>query len=244
LSDVLFLPGIIAPASVRYAPLLAHLGEVTAHVLELAVYASDTLPADYSIDTEVAAITAAADRAGLARFHLCAHSGGGACALAFAAAHPERVISLALDEPASDHSEDDHADPYWREALAVRELPEPEGTATFLRLQLAAGVEPPPRPPGPPPAWMTKRPAGARAFLGAIERYRVDPARYRAIRGPVLFTYGSLSHPRWAAMAARLEAWFDKYRVERFDGLHHLNTSHQAEPARTAALLRAHWLSS
>ena len=35
MSDVIFLPGIIAPASIRYAPLLRALGDVHAVMKEL-----------------------------------------------------------------------------------------------------------------------------------------------------------------------------------------------------------------
>ncbi len=239
MTDVIFLPGIIAPVAARYAPLLAQLGGINAVLKDLEVYADDAPPDDYSIATEVAGIGAAADAAGLERFHLYGHSGGGACALAFAAAHPERVLSLTVDEPASDFSEEDRMDPY-RDEL-TRALGGGEGPGAFLRLQLAPGVDPPPPPDGPPPPWMAKRPAGISAFAGSLYEYEVDPARYRAIAAPVLFTYGSLSHPRWTAMRDRLAASLPDFSTELFEGLHHLNTSHQAQPERTATLLEALW---
>jgi pimeloyl-ACP methyl ester carboxylesterase len=238
--DVLFLPGIIAPATVRYAALLPQLPEVNACVTDLAIYAGDAPPKDYSIDLEVANILANADRAGFSRFHLYAHSGGGACALAFAARYPERLLSLAIDEPASDLTAADHADPYWHEIAAARELPGPAATAEFIRLQLAPGVAFAP-PPGPPPPWMAKRPAAIRVISTELQRYEVDPDRFRALRAPVLYTFGSKSHPRWLAMRDRLKALLPDFRDELFEGLHHLNTSHQAEPVRTAALLREFW---
>jgi pimeloyl-ACP methyl ester carboxylesterase len=234
--NVLFLPGIIAPAALRYGALLEHLAGVNARVVDLAVYAGDVPPAGYGVETEIAHIAAN----GFDRFHLYAHSGGGACALAFAAKYPERLLSLTLDEPATDHTAEDHADPYWQEVFAARDLPEKEATIAFMRLQLAPGVELP-RPPGAPPPWMAKRPAGVRAITRAFEAYRVDPDHYRAFRAPVLYTHGSLSHPRWIPMRDRLAALFPDFRAVLFEGLHHLNTSHQAEPARTAAMLREHW---
>ena len=240
MTDVVFLPGIVSPASVRYAPLLARLPEITAHVRELAVYAGDAPPRGYSIATEVDALA----RIELPRFHLYGHSGGGACALAFAAEHPERLLSLAIDEPASDHSEADHAEQYWQDIAAARGLPDREAMAAFLRAQLATGVPLPPQPEGAPPPWMARRPAGMRAFAAALYQHRVDPARYRAVRAPVLYTYGSLSHPHWAVMGERLAAVFPDFRAVCFEGLHHLHTSHQAEPARTAELLRELWHSA
>jgi hypothetical protein len=57
----------------------------------------------------------------------------------------------------------------------------------------------------------------------------------------VLFTLGTLSHPRWAAMRDRLATRFPDFTSETFVGVHHLSTSHQAEPERTAALLQEFW---
>jgi len=238
---VILLPGIIAPATVRYGPLLEQLGDVEALPKDLEVYAHDAPPPDYSIESEVAGITATADRAGLVRFHLFGHSGGGACALAFAAEHPERVLSLALDEPATDFSDEDHADPRHDQTAAALELPWDEAVTEFLRLQLAPGVKPPPLPEGPAPPWMAKRPAGLRAFTSAILRHRVDPARYETIRVPVLFTYGSRTHPHWAGMCDRLAHRFPDFTAERYDGLSHVKPLHQADPERAATLLRGHW---
>jgi pimeloyl-ACP methyl ester carboxylesterase len=239
--DVIFLPGIVAPAARRYGPLLEQLDGVAAIAKDLEVYAGDEPPAGYAIEAEIEGISAAADRAGFARFHLYGHSGGGACALAYAAAHPKRLLSLAVDEPATDFSHEDRSDPHHDELAVAESLPGPEAVAAFLRLQLAPGVEPPARPEGPPPPWMATRPAGIRAFTQAIAGHRVDPSRYEAFSPPVLYTHGSLSHPRWTVMRDRLASRFPAFSSERFDGLHHLNTSHQAEPKRTAALLRALW---
>jgi pimeloyl-ACP methyl ester carboxylesterase len=241
MTDIVLLPGIIAPAEVRYAPLLEHLDGVNAIIKNLEVYAADQPPRDYSIATEISGIETAADRAGLGRFHICSHSGGAACALAYATAHPERVISLAVDEPATDFTDEDRADPYWDQIAAAEALEGPETVVAFLRLQVAPGVELPAPPNGPPPPWMAKRPAGIRALAGALRQHRVESSSYEAVHVPVLYTYGTLTHPRWLAMRDRLARLFADFRSEAFEGLHHLNTSHQAEPARTAALLRELW---
>jgi pimeloyl-ACP methyl ester carboxylesterase len=108
--NVMFLPGIIAPAAIRYEALIACLPDVNALPKDLEVYASDAPPPDYSIALEVAGVDRAADKAGFKGFHLYGHSGGGAVALAYAAARPERLLSLAVDEPASDFTQEAHAD--------------------------------------------------------------------------------------------------------------------------------------
>jgi pimeloyl-ACP methyl ester carboxylesterase len=239
--SVILLPGIIAPAAVRYAPLLHSLDGISAVPTDMQVYANDPPPAGYSIDTELDGIDTAADHAGFERFHLYGHSGGGAFALAYAAARPGRLLSLAVDEPAADFTTEDQTDPYWDEIAAAGALPEPDSTRAFMRLQLAPGIDPPSPPPGDPPPWMARRPAGIRAFVAEALRHHVDPSQYQAFQAPVLFTHCSLSHPRWIAMRDRLASWFPDFSSELFEGLHHLHTSHQAKPERTAALLRSFW---
>src|SRR4029079_18654995 len=67
---------------------------------DLEVYAGEEPPRDYSLDTEVGGIQRFADAAGFKQFHLVGYSGGGASSLAFTDAYPDRVLSLALLEPA------------------------------------------------------------------------------------------------------------------------------------------------
>ena len=237
--NVILLPGIIAPAVVRYAPLLASFSDVNAVTKDLEVYASDAPPRGYSIALEVAGVDRAADEAGYARFHLYGHSGGGAVALAYAAAHPGRVLSLAVDEPAYDFTDDGRAD--LAEFAPLAALPVAERMRAFMMLQVSSAVALPPPPEGPPPPWMTKRPAGIDAFLSALENHERLESQYRTMRAPVLFTWGSLTHPRWNTMHQRLEKLLPDFTARCFDGLHHLNTSHQAEPGRVARVLDDFW---
>lgn len=81
---VIFLPGILMPASVRYAPLMESLApEVRAVPKELEVYAHDTPPDDYSVGTELEGVTAFLDRYGVEGAHLYGHSAGASVALAY-----------------------------------------------------------------------------------------------------------------------------------------------------------------
>lgn len=237
----IFLPGIVMPAALRYARLLDALaGSAPALTKELEVYAEPSPPDGYSIEREVEGISRVADDAGWERFHLYGHSAGGAIALAYAAACPERLVSLALDEPATDFSSESLAT--LREGFArIEQLPPPERMRAFAQMQLAPGVEPPPRPPDPPPAWMEQRPAGIEAFDGAIHRYQLPRERLRNFARPVYYSYGSLSAPSWEAMRATFAALLPDFTAERYDGLHHFNTSHHAEPSRVASALRALW---
>ena len=49
------------------------------------------------------------------------------------------------------------------------------------------------------------------------------------------------SAERYERSAQRLSGVFPNFREEVFEGVHHLHTSHQAEPARVAALLLELW---
>ena len=222
-------------------PAEERLADVDVVVRDLAVYDDDEPPGDYSIDTELLALDRAADDAGFPRFHLYGHSGGGAVALAYAASHRDRVQSLAVDEPASDFTDEGDAVYGWPAFDEAVLLPPAESMAAFMRLQVAEDVILPEPPAGSPPPWMAKRPAAIRAFVGALRRYRVEPAEYAGFASPVYFSRGSRTHPRWEAMQTRLAGLFPDFTGEVFEGLHHLNTSHQAEPDRVAATLVAFW---
>jgi len=238
---VVLLPGIIAPAAIRYGPLVERLPGVEVVVRDLAVYDGDEPPSGYSIDTEVAALDRAIDDAGLTKVHLYGHSGGGAVALAYAASRGDRVQSLAVDEPASDMTAEGDAVYGWPEFDEAVLLPPAESMAAFMRLQVAEDVVLPTPPAGDPPPWMAKRPPAIRAFIAALRHHRVEPVAYAAFASPVYFSRGSRTHPRWEAMQARLAGLFPNFTAEVFEGLHHLNTSHQAEPDRVAATLSAFW---
>jgi pimeloyl-ACP methyl ester carboxylesterase len=239
-TDVLFLPGIIAPAKSRYTPLLAELPGVRGVLKDLDVYRGVAPPEDYSITTEIEGIDRAADEAGFDRFHLYGHSGGGAIALAYVAARPHRVLSLAVDEPAMDFTDEGNRTYGWDRFDHALTLPPAEAMAEFMRLQVAAEVELP-APTGPPPPWMANRPAGIQAFIAAARHHRVEPDAYRRFPAPVYFSMGSRSHPRWTGIKERLAGLFPDFTAEVYDGLHHLNTSHQAQPGRVATALRRLW---
>jgi pimeloyl-ACP methyl ester carboxylesterase len=238
---VIFLPGIIAPAAIRYGPLVERLGDVDVLVRDLAVYDHDEPPPDFSIDTELAALDRAADEAAFEKFHLYGHSAGGAVALAYAVSHDDRVESLAVDEPASDMTDEGDAVYGWPAFDEAALLPPAESMSVFMRLQVADDVILPEPPAGTPPPWMAKRPAAIRAFVSALRRHRIEPDQYSHFAKPVYFSRGSRTHPRWQAMQTRLAGLFPDFTAEVFEGLHHLNTSHQAEPDRVATTLTRFW---
>jgi pimeloyl-ACP methyl ester carboxylesterase len=242
---VILLPGAVLPAELAYGALVETLGhDVEAAAKDLEVYAGDEPPVDYSLDTEVGGVIREADALDWERFHLVGYSGGGASALAAAARWPDRVLSLALLEPAWagswDLSEGERA--VWREFEELDALPPDEFMATFVRLQLRPGVAPPAPPPGPPPPWMAKRPAGIRAFTRTFRTYDLDREPLRRFDRPVYYALGGLSNPDlYGEIAERLSRVFDDFTLEVFEERHHFDPPHRIEPERLARSLRTLW---
>src|SRR5438067_10723644 len=193
--EVVFVAGGIMPAEFRYGPLIAALGsDVRAITKDLEVYLAPQVPDDHTIGAEVQGIARVADAEGLERFHLYGFSGGASAGLAYVAEHPERVLSLTLDHPATDFS-DEHLTETREKYLPLTELPPDR----FMRAFFAGGGEPPPEesasetPAEPEPPWMANRPSGLRAFIRAIATSDVPTNRLSSFGGPVYFIYGATS---------------------------------------------------
>jgi pimeloyl-ACP methyl ester carboxylesterase len=243
--DVILLPGGVLPASLAYAALLEELGgDANAVAKELEVYRSDRPPAGYTLDVEVAGILDCAEEAGFDRFHLVGYSGGGASSLAFAAAHPDRLKSLALLEPAwagNDDLSPEEAS-VWAEFRQIGKLPADELMPAFIAKQLRTGVDPPPPPPGPKPPWMSSRPAGIAAFIEAFGSGELNLDALREFEQPVYFALGALSNPDYyGEIAKRLSTVFSDFTLEVFQDRHHFDPPHRVEPGRVASSLRALW---
>ena len=243
--QVILLPGGVLPARLAYADLIAALGsDVEAVAKELEMYAGPEPPPGYTLGVEVEGILRASTEAGFDRFHLVGYSGGGASGLAFAAAHPARLLSLALIEPAWLGNDGLGAEEQavWREFERIMDLPPDQLMPAFVATQLAPGVEPPPPPPGPPPPWMATRPAGLRTFLKTFLSSSLDLDRLGAFTNPVLFMLGGLSNPAYYAREAeRAREIFPDFTLEVFEERHHFDPPHRTEPGRTAAVLRRLW---
>jgi pimeloyl-ACP methyl ester carboxylesterase len=232
------------PAEPAYAALLGVLGErVDAVAKDLEVYAGDRPSPDYSLATEAQGVLREADARGFDRFHLVGYSGGGASSLAFAALRGERLLSLALLEPAWAGNERTPAEEaLWQRFQELEPLPPDQFMAGFTRLQLASGIEPPPRPDGPPPPWMAKRPAGLRALMAAFDNSELDLDALRAFDRPVYFAVGGRSNPDYfARMAERLASIFPDFTLETFPERHHFDPPHRIEPERLSTSLIVLW---
>jgi len=242
---VILLPGIVLPAEPAYGALIAALGpDVEAIAKDLEVYATPEPPEEYSVEVEIAGVLREADARGWGRFHLVGYSGGGAASLAFAAARPERLASLALLEPAWagnwDQSFAEQA--AWLQHDRLEALPIEQFMPAFIRFSLKPGVPIPPPPPGEPPPWMAKRPAGIRAIVSAFRRGDVDREALRAFDRPVYFALGALSNPdQYEEIAKRLGGVFPDFELEVFEDRHHFDPPHRIEPERLASSLTTLW---
>lgn len=245
MTRAILLPGAVLPAELAYASLIAALGpDVEAVAKDLELYGTQEPPEDYSLDIEVAGLLREADALEWETFHLVGYSGGGAASLAFAARRPERLESLALLEPAWAGNWDVSAE---EAALRVElerldELPANEFMSAFMRLGVTSNVTLQPPPPGDPPAWMAKRPAGIRALVHAFKRGEIDRDALRRFDRPVFFALGALSNPdQYREIADRLAGVFPDFDLEVFEDRHHFDPPHRVEPERLARSLRAVW---
>ena len=247
-----FLPGGVLPGALAYPALVAALTDRLGTrfrplVKELEVYAGPEPPAGFGLATEVDGILRAADAAGFKRFHLVGYSAGGASSLAFAAAHPDRLRSLALLEPAwagnIGLAPEEQALQVELRRIAV--LPGAERMGPFMLAQLAVGVVPPAPPEGPAPPWMAQRPGGIAAFMGAFDGAELDLGVLAALPAPVYYALGGRSNPDYyARQAGRLAKIFQHFTVELYVDRHHFDPPHRIEPDRLADALVTLWRSA
>ena len=231
------------PAEVRYASLKAAVAdEAEIHLKDLEVYATETPRPDYEVDQEVDAIGAFADSLGLDRCHLVAYSGGGFVSLAYTGLHPDRVLSLAVFEPAWLPGERGAEErDYWAKLeAAVSGKTGPEFTQSFMRVQTRPEVELPP-PSGPPPPWMGKRPLGLMAMMAGFSRYRFDRGLFAGIICPVLYGYGDQSATGEDIKLPVLSRVLPDLHIRRFAGVNHFVPPEKIYNPEHVAALRDVW---
>jgi len=223
-TQVICVPGSVAPAAQRYRPLVEAVGDAAdLHLKDLEVYREARPPADYSIAEENDAIDRFADSLRLDRFHLVAYSGGGFISLAYSGTHPDRVLSLGVFEPARIPGPLTAEERTFFTMLdeRLKGLDGDQFMTTFVREQVKQGAQLPPPPQGPVSAEMQKRPAGIAALIRAFDAYAFDRDLLRSARFPVFYGYGDQSHDEQALKAGILAQLFADIHVERFTGVHH-----------------------
>lgn len=241
--QVICVPGSVAPAGQRYRPLIDSIGDsAELHLKDLEVYRGSTPASDYSIDEELDAIDRLADSNNLDRFHLVGYSGGGFISLAYAGTRPERVISIAVFEPARIPGQMTDAEDAAFAALEakLRGLQGPEFMATFVREQVKPGVQVPPPPASVSPE-MQKRPAGIAALIRAFDEYSFDRGLLAQATFPVFLAYGDLTHEVESIKAGVLASLFGDVRVRRYSGIHHFVPPEMIYTADYSRALLDHW---
>jgi len=241
--QVICVPGSVAPAAVRYKPLLEAVGDAAdLHPKDLEVYREAAPPAGYRIEEELDAIDRLADSTRMERFHLVAYSGGGFVALAYTATRPERVTSLALFEPARIPGELTEGERAFYSGLEsnLSGLKGSEFMATFVRMQVKPGVQTTPPPTSASPE-MQKRPAGIAALISAFEAYHFDRQMLAATACPVFYAYGDLSHEEQALKAGILAQLFADVYIRRYAGIHHFVPAEMIYTPEHARTLLEHW---
>ena len=245
--DVVCLPGAVAPAAQRYASLAEQVeARANLHLKDLEVYREGAPPAGYSVEMEVDAIDRFAQGAGLDRFHLLGYSGGGFLALAYAGTRPNRILSLALFEPAMLPGTLSVEEQAMSDTLSARlhGLTGADFMGAFIKAQLKSGVSMPPPPPGPPAPWMAKRPAGIQALVRAFSAFDFDRERFRECDFPAFLGYGDQTHEIEEVKAAILARLLPDLHVRRMAGVHHFVSPQMIYTREHAATLMAMWSGS
>ena len=222
-------------ATGRFAERLADVAHVVLKELEVWGLPMD---APYDLSVEVDGVERAVQGAGFERFHLFGFSAGATVAIAAAVARPERVLSLAVYEPATIGDDDwDPVEAAWRTSMAdVMAMPREQARPAFRQLLMRPGLDPPPSS-GATTSW-NERGFRLEAALSATGMTSADMA---AVTAPVLTVFGGRSHPRFRVVAERMAAVIHHATVREFPQSSHLTPPHRDAPQELEALLRRFW---
>lgn len=242
---VVWIAGAGAPPEESFAGCIGAIGDAARSLTKgLELFEQDHPVPDYSLAIEVAGVLRAMDEAGIERAHVVGYSGGGGVALALAIEHPDRVLSLAVDEHVVGHRfgvEDE--DRFWADLDAALLLEGLDATLGVIAATNAPGA-PPPDLGDPPPPWLLSRVAGTPLLARAARDHSVSRADLAGIRCPVYGSFGSGTRTTFKRWCEELTEIVGRGHAERYDGCDHFRPAHQVHPDRFAAALLAHWEAS
>jgi pimeloyl-ACP methyl ester carboxylesterase len=241
---VFLIGGAGPPAPREFATLIDALGDARPIVpWDMVVFHGGPPAADYSLAIEVRALLAGLDEVGAPRAHLVGFSGGAAVALAIASDHPQRVASLALEEPAWIGTQG--ATPlelrFWDDLTAAMALEPYQALLGFRDLMVQPQVRPslPPVPLEAP--WIDSLVNGVRASIGAFAGAEVDWQALQQALFPIYAAVGSLTNPVFELRSRRIAERVPRTTVEVFGGLHHIAPPHRGAAESWAVTLEAMW---
>jgi pimeloyl-ACP methyl ester carboxylesterase len=241
---VFLIGGAGPPAPLEFALLIEALGPGREIVpADMVVFHGGVPAPDFSMVTETDALLVSFDAVGAGQGHLVGYSGGAAVALAFACAHPERVASLTLEEPAWVGTEGatDIERRFWDELGAAMGLELNEALLAFRDLMVQPAVRPtlPSIPKDAP--WIEAMVRGVRASIGAFAGAEVDWPTLARERFPIWTVVGSLSNPAFQVRSERLIEHLPRASLKVFEGSHHVIPPHRMAAPELAAGLEAMW---
>ena len=221
---VLLLHGIGGRASLWQASLDALSPRYRAVALDMPGYDGKAVPDPFTFPVLAAEAVAAMDRLGIPAAHVIGHSMGGMLALELAAAHPGRVLSLAL---AATSAAFGGRDPTFRETfLAARQKPLDEGRGMAgVASDLVPGMAGPGADPAAAPSAMAAMATVPEAAYRAALRCLTGFDRAAALAGlamPVLLLAGEADATAPPRGMARMAAAIPGARFAILPGAGHL----------------------
>jgi len=251
---VIMLGGALRPAEDTFRPLRRVLaGQV--RLLEKDLEAVQREPGeDYTLDIEVDALMKLADEYGWERFQLVAVDEGASVAIVAALRHPERVISLGLDEPVwagnREPSEEEWA--YWQRVTNAIRLEDSPLVEQYAAIQVGkqalpndeeADLQPPPdtHAPDVPVAFRDARPNALRALWRAFSQTDLDYRALARLHVECYIAVGGDSDPACEALAKRLHGLMPHAHYEIYVGRSRLESPHEIEEERFALALSQLW---
>jgi len=234
----------VTPADVTYRSFAAALGaNAELRLKDLEGYAAE-FPIGYKLETEVHGIDRVATDAGWARFHLVGYSGGASVALAFAAARPEAVLSLALIEPVFVGNDASWSDEYAGLLASIDDalrVPLEKRPASFFRALSAPGRMPPGQPSASQPDWLIPRSERQGWMWPHWRDPKLGPHRLMPVHRSVYVAVGGRSRAAFMEIARWLASTSLGTTVDVYDERSHFDPPHVADAERFAAAVYDNW---
>ena len=229
---VILLPGIVTPAEIAYGAFMGRFHpDVEPVAKDLEVYATPEPPEDYTLDVEVAGVLREADARGWKRFTSSGTRAGAQRLLAVAATIRSGLRALRCSSPPGPETGTSALPRRRSGASSAGSKASRPTSCRRSRASTSSRCPIPEPPPGDPPPWMARRPAGIRAINSAFQGAPSTAKRSATSIGP--------STSRSAPSAIRLvrrdreavEQRVPGLRARSVRGRHHFDPPHRSSPS-------------